>query len=350
MKVLIFGGTGFVGVHIVRAFVRAGHQVAVAVRPTSDRSALAGLDVEFVVADVLEPDTVEAACRGREWVVHSAGIMALWKTENQSLYETNVFGTRAVVRACLKTGVKRLIYTGSVGIYGGTHTPDPVNEEGSRDAARFHSFHVTSMCLAESEVYKGMARGLEAVLVHPSFCFGEGDRGFHSSWCIVALAKVGVPFVPPGGLNIVDVLDVAHAHVLAAEKSPPGECYLIGGENLTNRAFADLLAELLGLTRLRIPLTRKGLRGLGNFGEVLARVSGADRGGYTTLNHAMGQAMGLYWFFDDTKARKLLGYTPSPVRPAVQRQVDWLRERGFLPETGFGWKDFYDEFLGGKYR
>ncbi|MDC3379551.1 NAD-dependent epimerase/dehydratase family protein, partial [Planctomycetota bacterium] len=247
MKVLLLGGTGFVGSHTLRAFAKAGHEVACLVRPTSPRDVLAGLDVEFVPGDLRDQASLEAAFKGRDVVVHSAGVMSQWERDQQTLYDVNVLGTRRVVRACLKAEVQRLVYTGSVGIYAGCREPIPVTEEGSPDTSRFHSFHITSMCLAEHEVTKGMAQGLDAVMLHPSFCFGTGDRHLHSSWLLVILAFTRLALVPPGGLNAVNVLDVARAHVLAAELAPKNQSYLIGGENLTNVALAEMAKECLDL-------------------------------------------------------------------------------------------------------
>ena len=347
MKALVLGGSGFVGSYVVRALLRAGHEVAVLTRRPAEPGELRGVEVERIRGDLHAPESLAAAFHGRDLVVHAAGVLSLWPKHDGELYRTNVLGTRNVVEACLAAGVGRLVYTGSIGVYGGTPTPVPVDERGAPTPERFHSFHVTSMCLAEAEVWKGLARGLDAVLVHPSLCVGAGDRGFHSSWAMVGLSMIRVPVVPPGGLNVVDVEDVAHAHVLAAEKAPRGAAYLIGGENLTNRAYADLLGEVLGLSRLRLPLTRLGVRAAGTVAELVARARGVDRGTYITLNEAMSTAMSLYWFLDDTKARRELGYGSGPIRPAVERQVAWLRDEGFMPETGFGWRDFANRFLGG---
>lgn len=159
-----------------------------------------------------------------------------------------MLGTRRVVRACLEAGVRRLVYTGSLGVYGGTKTPTPVDEEGAATIDRFHSFHVTSMCLAEAEVYKGGAHGLEVVLLHPSLCLGEGPQ----LPLLVGLGRRGLragPVRPPGGLNLADVRDVARTHVVAAERGRPGESYLLGGENVTNGVYAEMLAKALGLPR-----------------------------------------------------------------------------------------------------
>jgi dihydroflavonol-4-reductase len=218
VKVLVLGGTGFLGSHVVRAFAEAGHEVACLVRPTSPRRELDGLEVEFISGDLDDQDSLTAAFKGRDLVVHTAGIMSQWERDQQALYDMNVLGTRRVVRACLRADVGRLVYTGSVGVYAGCREPIAVDEEGSPDTSRFHSFHITSMCLAEHEVAKGTAEGLAAVMLHPSLCFGTGDRQLHSSWLLVLLAFSRLALVPPGGLNAVNVL----APICWRPSAPPG--------------------------------------------------------------------------------------------------------------------------------
>jgi dihydroflavonol-4-reductase len=347
VKVLVLGGTGFLGHHTVRAFLEAGHEVAVMVRERSPRELLDGMDVEFVLGDLKDAASLERAFRGRDWVVHQAGVLSLWDKQREDLFHVNVLGTRRVVEACLSTGVKRLIYAGSVGIYAGSPDPLPVDERGAPNTARFHSFHVTAMCLAEAEVYRGIAAGLDAVLLHPSLCLGTGDRSFHSSWAVIGLACLRLPVVPTGGINVVAVEDVARTHVAAAERAPSGSSYLVGGENLTNEAWTTLLHEVLelpsGLPTLRIG--GRAMRALGDAGEWFAKARGADKGTYVTLNHALGHAMSLYWWIDDGKAQAELGHQHSPVRPALERQVAWLGERGLLPGKGFGLREFAQTFL-----
>lgn len=343
VKIAVVGGTGFVGSHVVRDMIRAGHEVTAVVRPTSQRQVLDGAPVRFVTGDLADPASLRAAFAGHDAVVHAAGLLSLWKKAADQLYRVNVLGTRNVVDACLEAGVRRLIWDGSVGIYAGSTSPTPVDEQGVPTAERYHSFHVISMALAEAEVWKGAARGLEVVLLHPGLCLGEGDRSFHSSWAIVGVAFARLPVTPPGGLNLVDVLDVARAHVRALE-APAGGSYLLGGENLTNRAYADLLREVLGVRTPTLPIPRAGMHLLGRAGELFARALGVDRGQAITLNEAIGTAMALYWFVDDSRARRELGHSPSPVRQALERQVSWLRAEGLLPEVGFGARDFMDRF------
>ncbi|MEZ6189169.1 MAG: hypothetical protein R3F62_29735 [Planctomycetota bacterium] len=237
-------------------------------------------------------------------------------------------------RACRAAGVRRLLYAGSVGIYGGTASPLPVDETGAPNAERYHSFHTVSMALAEREVLEGLARGLDAVRLHPTLCFGEGDRSQHSSWVLLGLAMGRFAVCPPGGINAVAVEDVARAFPIAAAKAPRGANYLLGGENMTNHEFLDLLRGALGFGSLRVDLGRGGAGLLGRAVEGLTWLSGEDRGDYVTFNRNLARAMSLYWFVDDRRAERELGYAKSPVQPAVERQVAWLRAEGLLPPPG----------------
>lgn len=347
MQVCVLGGTGFVGGHVARAFLDAGHHVALAARrPETTPEPLAGREVERVVADLQRPQTLVDAFRGRDVVVHAAGVLSLWDGDRESLYQTNVLGTRRVVEACLEAGVGRLIYDGSVGIYAGCHEPVPADEQGIPSSERFESFHVNSMCLAEAEIWKGLARGLDAVLLHPSLCLGTGDHNFHSSWALACMSLLGLSFSPPGGLNVVDVEDVARVHVAAADpaRAARGRSYLIGGENMTNAAYLELLRSVLQTSNLNLPISRRGIKALGAFFQGVSKVTGEDRGHYITLNQNLAHSMSLYWYVDDTLARNELGHAPSPVRSALERQLTWLRQAGLLPE-GRGLLEFAKRFL-----
>lgn len=344
MKALVLGGTGFLGSHVARELLLAGHDVAVAARAGSSRELISDLDVEVLAADLLDPEALLRAFRGRELIVHSAGVLSLWERDRELLYRVNVLGARNVVEACLRAGVRRLVYDGSVGVLAGTPSPRPVDERGAEDPSRLHSSHTVSMALGEAEVLRGIARGLDAVILHPALCFGAGDRHNHSSWVLVGLTQARLAVCPPGGLAAVDVVDVARAHLAAAERAPRGATYLLGGENLTNRAFLELLQSVLGVKALTLGLSRRASGALGGAIEAFARVRGVDEGEYVTFNRALAQAMSLYWFVDDRRAREEIGYVTGPVRPAVERQVEWLRRTGVLGD-GMDLHGFARRFL-----
>jgi len=329
VRVLVIGATGFVGSHVTRALLEAGHEVTGFKRSTSSLELLRGIELPWFEGDVQDADSVRLAVAGHEAVFHCAGTLSLWPEARERLHAVNVLGTRNVARACLETGA-RLVATGSAGVYSGSPRLEPVDETGSKSAERWRSFHVTSMALAEAEVLRAVAAGLDARILHPSLVVGAGDRSFHSSWLLLGIARARFGLVPPGGMNLVPVTDVARAHLLALEKAKKGSIYLVGGENLSNRAVYDLVLELLREHKTLVPVPRGPFRALGAVSEALARATGRNKLDRLDLNNELAWAATLYWYIDSTKAATELGWRAGSARKALEEQIEWLRHRGIL--------------------
>jgi dihydroflavonol-4-reductase len=128
----------------------------------------------------------------------------------------------------------------------------------------------------------------------------------------------------------VSVHDVARAHLLALEKAKRGAIYLIGGENMTNRALLDLVQELLGSAKPVLTVPRAPFRALGALSHLVALATGRDKLDRYELNTDLARAATLYWFVDSSKAERELGWKASPIRKALEEQVAWLERRGVL--------------------
>jgi dihydroflavonol-4-reductase len=323
------GATGFVGSHVARALLEAGHEVSGWKRVTSSLELLRGIELPWYEGDLADRDSIRCAVAGKDAVVLATGYLSLWPRARDQLYSVNVLGARHVAEACLEAGV-RLLWDGSAGIYAGSTQIEPVDESGVPSPARYDSFHVVSMALAEAEILRAVARGLDAVLLHPTLVVGPGDRSFHSSWLLLAAAHGGVTLCPSGGLNLVAADDLARAHVLALTKAKKGSVYLLGSENLTNRALLDLLQDVTGTHGRVVACSRVPFRALGSVAHALGVIRGRDKLDRVDLNTALARAATLYWFVDSRKAEAELGWKPSSVKPALEAQVDWLRRRGTL--------------------
>jgi dihydroflavonol-4-reductase len=330
LRVLVVGASGFVGSHVVRALLDAGHEVTGFKRSTTSLELLRGIELPWHEGDVLDADSLRVAVAGHDAVIACSGALSLWGHARERLYATNVLGARNIARACLEAKVK-LVIDGSAGVYAGSPRIEVADERGVASAERYSFFHVTTMALAEAEILRAVVLGLDATILHPTLVVGAGDRSFHSSWLLLGLARSRFGIAPPGGMNMVSVEDVARAHLLALEKAPrKGSVYLLGSENLTNRAAIDLLQELMGSNKRVLTVPAGPFRALGAVAHAIAVATGRSQLDRLDLNSELARAATLYWFVDSSKAEKELGWKPGPVRPALDAQIAWLEKRGLL--------------------
>jgi len=248
-NVLVTGSTGFIGGQLCRALCEQGHAVRAFHRPTSLTRVLEGLPVEHALGDLTQPDSVNAAMHGIEVVFHVAALLGGQESSGR-MYAITVEGTRAVLQAALRAGVRRVVHTSSVAALGVPDFADP----GSLPIDENHSWNYRpdrwpygyAKHLAELEVQKAVAQGLDAVIVNPSVVFGPGDVYRQSSSIIMQVARRRLPALTEGGLNVVHIQDVVAGHLAALERGATGERYILGGENMTHATLVRKIAKITG--------------------------------------------------------------------------------------------------------
>src|SRR5512145_914920 len=244
MKVLVTGGTGFLGSNLVAALVARGDTVRVLRRSRSALVALDGLPVEYVLGDLLDPDTAAQAVEGCDLVFHVAALASYWRARREQIYTVNVEGTRAMLDACLRAGVPRVVYTSSVAAVGIAPHGKLGNEATPFDSLSASFAYADSKHRAEALVRAAVEQGLQAVIVNPATVIGPGDHYLISGSIIVEQVHGHLPVVPPGGMCVVDVDAVVQGHLAAAAQGRPGERYILGGENLSYRQIAATIADV----------------------------------------------------------------------------------------------------------
>ena len=249
MKALVTGGTGFVGSHVARALVDAGHEVRILHRVTSNLSALTGLRYEPVIGDILDEAALREACTGCDWVFHVAAVADYWQADVGRMYAINVEGTRRVLRAAREAGVARVVFTSSVAALRISETGQIVDE-----SQRFnYSPHVFpyghSKYMAEDvALYAAEQYGQDVVIVNPVVVLGPGDLNMISGRFITEVLRLQwtIP-VSSGGIGVVDVRDVARWHIAAAEKGKTGQRYILGTANTSLSDWYALCARTVGV-------------------------------------------------------------------------------------------------------
>jgi dihydroflavonol-4-reductase len=324
-RVLITGGTGFVGANLAEALLKRGCEVRVLRRRSSDLRALAGIDVEHFFGDVRDSASLKEALRSCDTVFHTAAIVKFWKARWNEQFTVNVEGTRNVVNACLSEGVNRFLHVSSIAALGHPQGKQLANEDTPYNWVEGPSYKYSKR-LAELEVLEGVKKGLSAVIVNPSVIIGERDIYFHGGSLLTNVKKGTTLFYIDGGMNVVYVGDVVKGIIRAAEKGAAGERYILGGVNMTTREVFTRTAELIGgrspIARVPIPLLHAVTRLIeGVFG-----LTGKE----PPLTMDLMVHAGIYNWYSSAKAERELGYTISPFDGTILAAYRWYRQNGYL--------------------
>ena len=317
---LVTGASGFIGWHVARSLVQAGHPVRALVRPGSQ---VQEIEVELVRGDLRDAGSLQRAVAGCGLVFHVAADYRLWAKHPQELYESNVGGTRNLLEAAREAGVERVVYTSTVGCIGmprngiGDETT-PVGIEDMTGAYKRSKF------LAEQTALEFARNGLPVVIVNPTAPVGAHDvKPTPTGRIVLDFLKGDMPAFIDTGLNLVDVEDVAKGHLLAAEKGKPGERYILGCENLTLAEILQRLARITGRKAPKIRLPYFVAYAAGAASTAWANLTGSEpRVALDAVRMARKKM-----FVSHDKAKRELGFNPSGVDEALARALEWFGKR-----------------------
>lgn len=323
---LVTGATGFVGANLVAALNQTGWRARVLHRPTSRLTALEGLTYEPALGDVLDRDSLQRAMEGCQVVYHVAGVADYWRSSRERMFQVNVEGTRHVMAAALAVGVPRVVHTSTAAALGIPSGGRPATESQTWSGPAERFFYGHSKHLAELVVQEYAAQGLSVVIVNPTVILGPRDVNLGSVSLIVGVYKRQLPFLLPGGVNVIGVADVAAGHLLAAARGRDGERYLLGGQNLSLPDFARLIGDVVGVPAPTLVLPRASVAPLAAVVGLANRLSPWQLPVTPELIRLGAEP----FYFDPTKAIRELGLPQTPVRQVIQETFDWLRAQGHL--------------------
>src|SRR3954451_17479442 len=319
-KTLVTGGTGFVGVHVVKALARRGDELRLLVRDKSNTKPLEAIEWERSTGDVTDRDSVRRAMKGVDRVFHVAGTTSMRTRARDRVFQVNVEGTRNVMEEALRAGVVRAVLTSSSSAVGAAEPGGTIDEEQPFRVGPLGVTYINSKHEAELVSMRVAAKGLPVVIVNPSFVLGPDDPNPSgtSNALVRRLLLRRIPGYLDGAINIVDVRDVAKGHVLADERGGDGERYLLTGRNFTQqRLFADL-SRIAGVPPP--PVRMQGRL-------VIAGVEAMELAGIRMPTSADEVRSGTQWFtYRNDKARRQLGWEPRPHEETLEDTVGWQLE------------------------
>ncbi|MEH6608057.1 MAG: NAD-dependent epimerase/dehydratase family protein [Halioglobus sp.] len=328
-KVLITGATGFIGNHVTRLCLERGDDVRVMVMPGEDRSPLAGMEVEVVEGNLLDPESLVRAVQGIEQLYHLAALFAIWTKDPDLHFKINVDGARSILTAAHRAGVEKIVVTSSVAAIGIVGDGKWADENTAFNSWPWASDYILSKYISHLMVRSLIADGLPATLVLPGMPFGPGDRApTPTGTMILRTLKGQMKNYWDGGVPAVDVRDVAAGHLLAMEKGRIGESYLLANRdgNMPNRELLQLIGRVAGVDNVATTeVSATTMLRVARVVEFWSKLTG--RAPMTTYKNTMYVVQ--HGYVDPTKAIEELGLPQTPIETAVRDSVAWFRENGY---------------------
>jgi len=332
---LVTGGTGFVGMALVKHLITSGYNVRLLVRSKTNKFLPAGSDVGIIEGDITSSDDVSRAMKGCSVVFNVAAgytFYPFWEREAKALYEVNVQGTVNMLKCALEHGVKRFIHTSTIATIGKRPDGKPSNEDTEFDFKRADHY-ARSKYLAEQEVLKYCQKGLPVVILNPAIVFGEGDHKPTPSGEIVCnFLNRSYPGTFETMWAVADVNDVAAAHIAAIDRGQIGERYIICNKrHYSMEEVFSLLEEISGVKAPKMKFPFPLLMAFVYIDELVSRK--------ILKKKPLMPVEGVKFcrnsiIYDSSKAAKTLGYAATPFRDSLAEAVAWYQKNGYARPRG----------------
>jgi dihydroflavonol-4-reductase len=322
--ILVTGATSFLGYHVAKRLNERGIRPRVLERVDSKAEVLDRLDVERCAGHLDDEAAIRTACTGVDTLLHLAFKVSVGGSPAavEEMKRINVEGTRALLRTASAAGVRRAVVTGSALAIGVNRQPMPLAESANWSEHAFDLPYAIMRREVELEAIAQANAQFAVLTVCPSFTFGPDDpSGAPANKLLTALMNGKLPAKLAVGFGCLDVRDFANGMVLAGERGRSGERYLLSGENITTDRLVEQVASITGVAgpRFTAPafLVRTLVGGLGLF----SKVSGKP----PAITSDVLQIIGRYAWYDTSKARRDLGWTPRPLNETLADTIGWLR-------------------------
>ncbi|MDX1778712.1 MAG: NAD-dependent epimerase/dehydratase family protein [Thermodesulfobacteriota bacterium] len=327
MKTLVTGANGLLGANLVRELLNRGQQVRAFVRRGSDLRNLQGLNVEFYYGDLLNEESVLEAVSDCDYVIHSGGKTPDYHSSFEDYARVNVTGTKHVVNAVEKAGIKRMVFVSSCCVFGGGSLEEPGTELSEFTGFKFNSGYINSKYLAQQWVLSEIEKkGLPIVIVNPTILLGPYDSRPSSGEIILRVLRQKFQVCPDAGKNFIDARDAAIATCNALTKGIPGESYLLASENLTFRELFERINTVFGNQRWKMMIPGAIIKCAGLLGNAMRAITRWD----VPLNFCNSRQLATNSYFSAEKAVRELDLPQHSIDDAINDAISWFAVNGYL--------------------
>ena len=331
------GSTGLLGGHMLIQLYKKGKRLRCLIRSTSSFEQLQTIcdfyeqsfeelknNVDWVVGDTLDYCSLCEMMKHVDEVYHCAALVSFNSKDNASILRTNIQGTANMVDAALSNNIKRFCFVSSIAALGKTYDHSPIQEETPRKNEGRSSNYSESKFKSELEIWRGMAEGLNAVIVNPGIILGPGliDKG---SMLIVKTGRKGLPFYTKATTGYVDVRDVCRSSIELMERSFYGKRYILVSENAHSGTVLGLVAKEYGKKPPRYvagPL-------LLSFGVFASTIWGFLTGTTPQLTKSTIRSVQNPDRFSNERLKTTLNYAFIPLDQTIKDICNHLKKQGF---------------------
>lgn len=327
--ILVTGGTGLVGAHLLFALLQSKDKVRATHRASSDLNAIKKVfdcftsegetlynKIEWVEANITEIPALTNAFEGITHVYHCAAYISFDPKNYYKLKKSNIEGTANVVNLCLSKGIEKLCYVSSIATLGHTLDNSAIDEDTDWNPEDNNSVYAITKFGAEMEVWRGIQEGLKAVIVNPGVILGEGFWDSGSGKLIKNAAK-GATYYTDGSSGFVDVQDVVTVLIDLMKSDITRERYVLVGSNLNYRQFLVMITKEFKVTQP----SKKMSRGFMVFFSKMDYFSSKLFGSKRLLPKPLVESMFTHSVYDASKIENTLGFTFTPIEETIQRVV-----------------------------
>jgi len=320
---VLTGATGHIGYALLLKLVAEGENVRILIR--KDSKQFNGIECEKAYGDVTDPASLEKAFEGADVVYHLAGLIDINVGQDDMVWKVNYEGTKNVVEACKKCGVRRLVYASSVDAYQPLPNNQLMVEKEEFQPDELDGTYAKTKASATNYVFDNTRKGLlDAVVVYPGACIGPYDfKVSNVGEMVRTVVKHGYPVsLNFGAYNFVDIRDIADGMYAAAKQGRCGEGYILCGEQISVDEFICTLCRVCGKKEPKIKMGY-GIVSIGApICEVYYKISKAT----PLFTRYSIRKLVSNCNFSIEKAKKELGYSPMSVEKSLRDMVQWIKE------------------------
>ncbi len=324
--IFVTGGTGLVGTHLIYELLKKGEKVRAIRRESSKIEKLEKVisyyhknpqdllkNLEWVYGDILDVYSLEDAMEGVDYVYHAAAIISFNPCDHKKMIENNTKGTANVINAALKKNIKKLCHVSSIASVGRDNTKNSVSENDQWTYSKQQSAYAISKFESEREVWRGIAEGLNAVIVNPSIILGSGHWGEGSSVIFSTIWK-GLKFYTKGVTGYVDVRDVVICMIELMQGPFTNERYILNGENVSYKNLFENIASELQVDKPSIYVTKF----MSEIVWRLARVQSLISGKQALITRETARTANKIYFFSNEKIGTALHFQFRPITQTIK--------------------------------